>query len=887
MNPEVTQRAIDFMSGLFDRVFGQRFVARIDQPFKRKRVLRQVEDSADAAAQSLDRLLNATNLTPAQAEALLAALAPVGETLTLDAVADVGMPAERLLDRLEAVLRPPAADGAADLESAFTAAAFVTVQALTQVGPTFREWERLSFSDAFEFPRKIVAKLNEISQRLEELGLIAGLADAQYELLYRDYLLQRFHRVEAGTVRMTTNLNMDLRELFVMPALAPAAASVPEAVGDGETLLNLEAARKIYQRAANVMDEGEGAGGEPALDVLHESPRAAIIGAPGAGKSTLLEWLQLEVGDARVPFVLNGKQAIPALLRLRQLDPDALPAPDGILDAILPSKIYSGLAPKDWLKDRMAEGRVLFMVDGLDEVEPAKLDDQVLPWLGGLIERYPNCCYVISTRPVGRRTGAFAAMDFDQFEIMPFDDERKRAYCRHWATAVRLTQNEPDEEARIEGDREGDEIASSIKANQYVADLAQNPLMLSAVCLVRYFEGGELPRDRAILYKLCVEGLLHNWDQRRGIRSEFSLKEKLSVCREVAIAMQTAGLAEASAGDVLSIFESVLGDAKRGQDLFAYIRHRSGLLIERRSEIFAFSHLTFQEYLSAIALFTKNRIGQTIESILDLRKIANYHEVILLFCTTCDSSMTKFILRKLCAIRDDIDGVTSLIIDAGTISYPILEGDEVLEDLVVSRIANSIYHQDLGPFFNKKYASSFKDAFFERNSQHLLDASFSYFLHNRPLWLDEMLSQIGSYPSTVQWRFIYIWLQYQSDTVLGKIANTIMELNGSMLENDLMIYFYIVNKNGNYDDLFSSFIINRAKNPRIVHLFCINRTKSLPPRNIQHWNLLIFTIKNMISSRPYYFNDFLDVIHPAEYLRVWEAAGFPPNWEGPDKEPPA
>ncbi|WP_176722345.1 hypothetical protein [Candidatus Thiosymbion oneisti] len=42
-------------------------------------------------------------------------------------------------------------------------------------------------------------------------------ADERYELTYRDYLMQRFHRVEAGMVKMTTNLNVDLQELFVMP----------------------------------------------------------------------------------------------------------------------------------------------------------------------------------------------------------------------------------------------------------------------------------------------------------------------------------------------------------------------------------------------------------------------------------------------------------------------------------------------------------------------------------------------------------------------------------------------------------------------------------------------------------------------------------------------
>lgn len=42
-------------------------------------------------------------------------------------------------------------------------------------------------------------------------------ADQRFDLLHRAYLLQRFHRVEAGTVRITTSLDVDLRELFVMP----------------------------------------------------------------------------------------------------------------------------------------------------------------------------------------------------------------------------------------------------------------------------------------------------------------------------------------------------------------------------------------------------------------------------------------------------------------------------------------------------------------------------------------------------------------------------------------------------------------------------------------------------------------------------------------------
>jgi hypothetical protein len=86
------------------------------------------------------------------------------------------------------------------------------------VGPVMAEWQKLKFSSTFELPGRVVNKLNEISNQIDAQGKSgqAG-ADESYELQYRDYLLQRFHRVEAGTVRMTTNLDVDLRELFVMP----------------------------------------------------------------------------------------------------------------------------------------------------------------------------------------------------------------------------------------------------------------------------------------------------------------------------------------------------------------------------------------------------------------------------------------------------------------------------------------------------------------------------------------------------------------------------------------------------------------------------------------------------------------------------------------------
>jgi hypothetical protein len=118
------------------------------------------------------------------------------------------------------------------------------------VGPVMAEWQKLNFSSTFELPRRVVNRLNEISDQINALGQSgqAGV-DESYEIQYRDYLLQRFHRVEAGTVRMTTNLDVDLRELFVMPRVVKrnlSKAAERTETNTSISLMNLAAARKLY-----------------------------------------------------------------------------------------------------------------------------------------------------------------------------------------------------------------------------------------------------------------------------------------------------------------------------------------------------------------------------------------------------------------------------------------------------------------------------------------------------------------------------------------------------------------------------------------------------------------------------------------------------------------
>jgi len=667
VHPSIDDRVIDYYHGLFGRIFSEPFRSRIAERLKRNGVIRQIGESADAASQSLSRFLVNAQLTEEQVAVLLDRLAPLSGLLSLDDIGNPNVTPEAVVARVLPSLPVSTLGHPADHDPVFQVALHSVVQVLMLIGPVMAEWQKLSFSTAFELPRRVVNRLNQTSEQLGAFGpsgqAAAGAlelsgqaaADERYELMYRDYLLQRFHRVEAGTVRMTTNLDVDLRELFVMPRVRvhPSSIRGDDAAGTKMSPMSLKEARKLFEapdmpRQAAPTEAAQ----VTALEQVKWYPHNVIVGSPGSGKSTFLEWLQVKVAAAEEELVLAGRQAIPLLLRVRQLDARDLPHGAALIEKVTASRDRAALMPAGWIDRQMAAGRVLFMLDGLDEVDPELRDTHVIPWLAGMHQEFPRCHYLVSSRPVGYPPGAFPRMEAAECDLLDFDDDDVRHYARHWCTAVRLARNELEEEARREGTVDGDRIVDGFKGHLYIHNLARNPLMLSAICLVNYFEGGQLPKDRAVLYKLCVEGLLHHWDQRRGIHSEFTLDEKLRCCREVAIAMQAGDRAELEAASVSGILERVLGDSERATQLLEHIRYRTGLLLERRPDIFAFAHLTFQEYLAACAVHEGNQLGIDVQQLVREHADGRWNEVIALFCALAPVPVARCTIELLIAQPD-------------------------------------------------------------------------------------------------------------------------------------------------------------------------------------------------------------------------------------------
>ncbi len=593
----IADQVIDYYQSLFDKIFSETFRPLIAERLKRNAVERQIQESADAASQSLIRFFTNERLSEQQAAEILSSLEALPRLIKLDDIANPRVTPERIVESKLKNLSCPESISKAGREAAFGVALNSVAQSLILFGPVMTEWKKTGFSAGFDPPQRFVSRLNEFSEKQDSLKASGGETDDElFKLIYLDHLIQRFFRIEAGTMQMASDLAVDLRDLFVMPRVLerPKPEKIDDAAFEAMKMMNLAAARQLFlERGESSSDEKKvkKPNGVSAFDQVRKSERSVMIGAPGGGKSTFFEWLQLQVASGAEDFIAGDQQAIPLLVRVRQLDLRNLPNGRSLIEKATASRDISKAMPVNWIERQMEAGRVLFMLDGLDETEPQLRDECVIPWLANIIQQYPDCRYLVSSRPVGYPPGSLLELGFTECDLMDFDEKEIAEYTRHWCASIRLARNEPEEEARREGTREGDEILASFKDNPYIKNLARNPLMLSAVCLVNYFEGGELPKDRARLYKLCVEGLLQNWDARRGIRSEFGLSEKLRVCRELAIEMQANDCAEYASEDVLNSFAATLRDDEQAAKLLENIRYRTGLLIERRPGVFAFAQM--------------------------------------------------------------------------------------------------------------------------------------------------------------------------------------------------------------------------------------------------------------------------------------------------------
>jgi hypothetical protein len=468
-----------------------------------------------------------------------------------------------------------------------------------------------------ELAKQVIAADAESGGEFESLNYLApapseSAAVAEADRVYREYLLAELGQFTLEGMPADEEVGarrIDLEDLYIPLSVekpgAPAAGAV--AVGESES-----SSSKGEDVDPALYAESEDR--EPVGKALEDHGRLAVLAAPGAGKSTLIKRLAVAYAARThrelIDDALPDADWFPIFLRCRSLGTDVSKSVHDLISEIPVKGEFPELRQPfmEVASEALLAGQALILIDGLDEITEQSDRLRFVLQLRTFLATYPNVRIVITSRPAGFRIVAGAMSSLcTQRRLAEFSNGDIKSLTRAWHATVVGESEEVDAEAQ--------ELARTIVANDRVRRLARNPLLLTTLLLVKRWVG-DLPRKRTILYEKAIEVLLMTWNVEA--HEPIDREEAIPQLAYVAHSLTCAGEQSVSSLQLTRLLNQareqmpdVLGFARTSTSHFIeQIESRSSLLVMTGHVVadgqlvpnYEFRHLTFQEYLTAVAL---------------------------------------------------------------------------------------------------------------------------------------------------------------------------------------------------------------------------------------------------------------------------------------------
>ena len=325
--------------------------------------------------------------------------------------------------------------------------------------------------------------------------------------------------------------------------------------------------------------------------------------------------------------------------------------------------INSGVTNPSLIEILLKAGRVLLLLDGLDEVMQEDLPS-VLKEIRKFSEKYYKNQFVVTCRTAAQK---LIIQGFTDVEIAPFTQEQITTFAQKWFAA--FSKNHPK--------------SGQIKSAQFIEnlDLPENwqfrqmvvtPLFLHLACWI-FHSQCKFPSKRTEFYKQGLDLLLGKWDEVKGIERDnvyrdFELPQKLKLLSQLTAVTFENGdyffeqrTIEQYIGDYLKDLPYATSEPEElryeSESVLKAIESQHGLLVERARGIFSFSCLAFQEYFTArniVASHNLQALDQALGGLVSHLTDPHWHEIFLLTSTMLRSADSLMQLMK-----QQIDGLVS------------------------------------------------------------------------------------------------------------------------------------------------------------------------------------------------------------------------------------
>lgn len=368
---------------------------------------------------------------------------------------------------------------------------------------------------------------------------------------------------------------------------------------------------------------------KPALRLAINQNKLFILGKPGAGKTTFLKYIVLKACEGKI-------RKTPIYVSLKEWSDSDESLEQGLNNYLIKQfDICSFPNAETFIDQLLKNGKALILFDGLDEVkQEGNIRSKIISLVNNFANKHSNNQIFITCR--------IAAVEytFDNFtyvEIADFTIKQTAVFARKWFQGQQL-----------KSERFLNELKKT--ENKGFLELTKTPLLLTLLCLA-YDELLEFPARRVDLYKEAFDALLKKWDASRGVqRGEIyrglSTLWKENLLSRIAYQNFEKGKIFFREEDITKQISDYLAqlpivDVNQtmpdGNAVLKAIEAQHGLIVERAYGIYSFSHLTFQEYLTA-RYIAQNAGTGTLHELAKNIFLDQWNEVVAITASLLDNA---------------------------------------------------------------------------------------------------------------------------------------------------------------------------------------------------------------------------------------------------------
>ncbi|CAM4931504.1 unnamed protein product [Rotaria socialis] len=391
-----------------------------------------------------------------------------------------------------------------------------------------------------------------------------------------------------------------------------------------------------------------------------------ILGDPGSGKTSFSRWLVCHLAET---LLVNrrhstdfGPVRIPILIRIGEFAEllstsssltlfDYVGRHTWMGKAIIDDRSISADKLSTILQDYIEQGQALIILDGLDEVPVSEQRSKVLNAVENFAETYVQTStgesvfdnphlskhfddpsesgrnqLIITSRIAGYHAAPLAGQ-FTYYTIRPMDIEHIKDFADYWF--YRVHQQIIDILGLSKANR-GRNHSESLKQefekenNTSLLDMASNPCLMSFICNVAFGQSNDasLPTNRIELYQNITDSMLSSW-HRKGLTADLSTLIRIlsdiamyihdnsasgliheDKMKEICIQSIEACIDKNQCSD-----EDLCEIENQAAECLRIFREDLGIFTARGESLYAFLHLTFQEYFTCLKLTNVDQLS--------------------------------------------------------------------------------------------------------------------------------------------------------------------------------------------------------------------------------------------------------------------------------------